>query len=413
MQSEPGHPKGCPGLALLPAGGYNDKKCKEAGSLAVQLAQLLQKVEDQEVQLLAGARGLQTPIRWVHMVEGTEISSFLEGGELAFVTGIALGPGCTLERLIRDIQAHCAGGVVVNVGPYIPQVPAEVIAFCDERDFPLLAVPWHVHMAVMMKRFSEAILLSERVQSEWAAALENAVRYPEQETLYLPALERRGLRAEWSYCVALLEPAEAQALPACLCAVENCLTAHHPDIGFAELEGRVALLFANCPEQVQAKALQSLLQACRSALPETALYAGVGRATHSARCIATSYHLAQKVLLLQKKRAAPWQPAAYKELGVYRLLMAVDDPELLHEYTSALLGPLLALGGANDMDYIGFLRTWIDCGCSTQRTAEQLFLHRNTVDYHLRRISGLLGADLALLDTRLQVSLALKLLELG
>ena len=41
-----------------------------------------------------------------------------------------------------------------------------------------------------------------------------------------------------------------------------------------------------------------------------------------------------------------------------------------------------------------------------------MFLHRNTVDYQLRRIAGLLDADLSQLDTRFQLSLALKALEL-
>lgn len=95
-----------------------------------------------------------------------------------------------------------------------------------------------------------------------------------------------------------------------------------------------------------------------------------------------------------------------------RLLEAVEDQELLREYTAALLGPLRTFDSANNTDYVGFLRTWIACDCSSQRTAEQMFLHRNTVDYHLRRIAGLLDADLSQLDTRFQLSLALKALEL-
>ncbi|MGN0974858.1 MAG: PucR family transcriptional regulator [Gemmiger sp.] len=380
--------------------------------MAVRLERLLEDVPDQEIQLLAGAGGLQTPIRWVHMVEGIEISSFLEGGELAFVTGIALCPECTLEQLVQNIQAHGAGGAIINVGPYIPQIPQSVIDFCDERDFPLLSVPWHIHMAVIMKRFSEAILLSDRAQNEWTAALKNAVFHPNEEALYLPALESRGLRSGWSYCVALLEPETTEGMPACLRTVENCLTVHYPDVNFAGLNGQVVLLFANCTDERIEETVQAVLDACAAALPGTALYAGTGRATRSARCIAASWRLAQKVLLLQKRRNAAGRPACYRELGAYRLLMAVDDPELLREYTSALLGPLRASDSANGTDYIGFLRTWLDCDCSSQRTAERMFLHRNTVDYHLHRIAALLEVDLSTLDTRLQLSLALKALEL-
>ena len=91
--------------------------------MAVRLERLLEAVEDQEICLLAGASGLRTPIRWVHMVEGTEISTFLEGGELAFVTGIALCPECTLEQLVRDIQAHGAGAFSSMWGPISRRCP--------------------------------------------------------------------------------------------------------------------------------------------------------------------------------------------------------------------------------------------------------------------------------------------------
>ena len=47
--------------------------------MAVRLQKLLEKVTDQEITVLAGREGLKNPIRWVHMVEGVEISTFLEG----------------------------------------------------------------------------------------------------------------------------------------------------------------------------------------------------------------------------------------------------------------------------------------------------------------------------------------------
>lgn len=385
--------------------------------MAVQLARLLEGVQDQEIEVLAGAAGLQNPIRWVHMVEGLEISSFLEGGEMAFVTGIALSEECTLEMLIRGIQERGAGGALVNVGPYITEIPKAVIAFCNETNFPLLMVPWHIHMAIIMKHFSEEILRSDWAQTEWTAALRSAVFHSEREELYYAAFDSRGLHIEWSYCVALLAPMieddqDASAIVhRCLQLVENRVTMRYPEVQFAELSGQIVLLFANQSIERITEIVQDLLDTCHRR-QDAEMYAGIGRTTASARCIAASYQLARKVLQLQMRRGAAWQPVAYNELGVYRLLMAIGDQELLHEYAVSTLGPVIDYDKANGTDYVGFLTTWLDCECSPQRTAERLFLHRNTVDYHLRRISSLLDGDLSRLDTRVQLDLAIKLLEL-
>lgn len=375
--------------------------------MAVPLVQLLATVPDQEIRVAAGVNGLQNPIRWVHMVEGIEISSFLEGGELAFITGIALNETCTLERLIRQIQLHGAGGVVVNTGPYIKAIPPEVSAFCNAQGFPLLVVPWRVHMATIMRRFSQALLHSEQEQTEWTAAVKNMIFRPQEESLYRPALESRGLQSEWSYCITLLEPADPAQMQNCLCAVEDCLTERGTRMYYAELNGQIVLLSANCAvEEIRAD-VQAVVQACGAGV-----YAGTGRVTKSIRCLAVSHHLAQKVLNLQKKRRAIGEPAFYADLGVYRLLMSVEKQEL-GEYTAAILGPLQAADAASDTAYMDFLRTWLNCGCSTQRTAEQLFLHRNTVEYHLRRIGTLLHIDMSDLNARLQLNLALKILDMG
>lgn len=380
--------------------------------MAVPLQKLLDMVQDQEVTVWAGREGLDHMVRWVHMVEGTEISSFLEGGEMVFVTGIALGDRLTLFDLVRDIQSRGAGGVLVNIGPYIKELPQEVIDFCESKNFPLLTVPWHIHMAIIMKRFSEEILLSDQSWQELGGAIRNAVFAPDRPEGYLPVFDRHGLAPEQHYCVALLEQLDP-AVPdrRVLLEVEHQLTAKAPQAAFATVNGRILLLCPDFTEQQTAVLAGAVLASCRRAAPQTVLCAGVGRMTKSVRCISKSYHLAEKVLQLQKQWGRTGTVSSYSEQGVYRVLMGVEDSGLLREYVAAVLAPLLDFDRTNETDYTGFLRTWLACGCSAQRTAEQLFLHRNTVDYRLRRIEELLGLDLASFDDRVQLDLALKLME--
>ena len=55
--------------------------------------------------------------------------------------------------------------------------------------------------------------------------------------------------------------------------------------------------------------------------------------------------------------------------------------------------------------------TYLECGCNLIRTAERLFLHKNTLLYRLNHIKGILRCDLSDADDRLLLMLSFKLLE--
>lgn len=52
------------------------------------------------------------------MVETTEASDFLEGGEVAFTTGLGLGNRTNLLDLIRLMYEKKVAGVIVNTDLY-------------------------------------------------------------------------------------------------------------------------------------------------------------------------------------------------------------------------------------------------------------------------------------------------------
>lgn len=57
--------------------------------MAVTLRRLLEYVKDEELQILSGEDNIDRVVRWTHVVEAIEISTFLEGQEVAFTTGVA------------------------------------------------------------------------------------------------------------------------------------------------------------------------------------------------------------------------------------------------------------------------------------------------------------------------------------
>lgn len=389
--------------------------------MAVKLSELYECVKHMEITLVAGKKGLTNIVRWVHMVENEEISSFLEGQEVAFTTGIGLEKEQDLFSLVKQNYQNQASGMVINIGPYIKNISQEIYEFCDKHDFPLFQVPWHVHMAEIMRVFCFAITESEKINMELSSAVKNAIFFQDQENLYVPQLERHGFHVGWSYCLALIElkksdqdtVTEKVLREKLLQRIDSLLTHSYKRTFVFEAEGRLLLVFAKYQETKVKSILEDIV---KSSLPllskKNALFIGIGQSTKNIKCIAKSYRKAMSVLTLQKKKDNKNEVVLYRELGLYKLLLSIEDKEVVKEYHQETIGPLIQYDELNGSDYVQVLECYLKCSGSVKEVSERLYVHRNTINYKLNKIEEVLGCDLSDLNTRLVLSIALMVKEI-
>lgn len=172
--------------------------------MAVELQRLMEKVARMDITLIAGDNGIHNLVTWVHMVETAEASDFLEGGEVAFTTGLGLGNPADLLNLISLMYEKNVVGVIINIGPFIEEIPQDTIDFCNEHDFPLFTIPWKMHLAEVMRIFCFTLTKDEQRILATAAAFKNAIFFPQQNELYVVPLSQRGFYFEWSYSVCMM-----------------------------------------------------------------------------------------------------------------------------------------------------------------------------------------------------------------
>lgn len=82
------------------------------------------------------------------------------------------------------------------------------------------------------------------------------------------------------------------------------------------------------------------------------------------------------------------------------------------ESAERFLAPLLVHDEQRTTELLPTLRTWLRNDAQPSRTCEELFIHRNSLSYRLRRIQELLGISLDTLDGRATCLMALRLVEL-
>ncbi|UUZ96393.1 PucR family transcriptional regulator ligand-binding domain-containing protein [Paenibacillus sp. P25] len=93
-------------------------------------------------RIAAGVDGLHRPIRWVHILEISNIEKMIHGEEMILTTGVGLGADAAssvsfMEKLIR----HNAACLCIELGPYFGSVSGELLELADRSGFPLIVFP--------------------------------------------------------------------------------------------------------------------------------------------------------------------------------------------------------------------------------------------------------------------------------
>ena len=89
-----------------------------------------------------------------------------------------------------------------------------------------------------------------------------------------------------------------------------------------------------------------------------------------------------------------------------KLLLAVPDRRKLWEYETQTLGELERIDQETGSEYLKILKINLEENGNIQEVAAKCFLHRNTVAYHLKKISEITGKNLGETRNRTQWELA-------
>ena len=101
---------------------------------------------------------------------------------------------------------------------------------------------------------------------------------------------------------------------------------------------------------------------------------------------------------------------SYKPMNMKELFKFIPEKEV-RDTCGVTLKELAYPKNQTEEELRKTLQTYLTCGSCITKTAESLFVHRNTIKYRLKKCEEILGTDLSEEGTRFQVQLALLLTE--
>lgn len=373
--------------------------------MAITLQRLCEKASYlYGLRVLAGAQGMNSPVQWVHVVEDAEAAEFLHGGELIFTTGIAQQGTEWLLPFAEELRRRGVCGLVVNSGPYLTEMPSELLAFCNENQFPLMDIPWKTRLVDITRDFCNQIIRSEKEEEDIGTIFKNLMYYPEELPKYLPALESHNFDLNGTYrIVGAKFDCPPEQLTERLRQLRLMVSRHLPYIQAAFFEGKECL-FAVL-ENLDQEELHRILEQFQTEMNTagSGIHLAVGEATPLQE-LSAGFRRTAAVLRLAERRNR--SPLYYDELGTEKLLISVSDTRVLEEYRRAVLGRLESYDYENGTHFEEILERYLFCDGSVQRVAEEMFVHRNTVNYQINRIKKILGKDLSSMEERVELMLA-------
>jgi purine catabolism regulator len=104
--------------------------------------------------------------------------------------------------------------------------------------------------------------------------------------------------------------------------------------------------------------------------------------------------------------------AGFEQLGTYRLLLSMTEPDALRAFADALLAPLDRYDGEQRGELLPSLEAFLRHNARWETAASELYVHRHTLRYRMRKVEELTGRDLSNSFDRMEFWLALRARDL-
>ncbi len=369
-----------------------------------------------QLELVAGEKGLSNFFVWPHIMENIHAINFLHGHELVITTGMGKDSDEWLKNYITGLISKEASGLIVNLGPYIEEIPTDILDLCNRNDFPLFVLPWHIHLCDLIMEFCNRIIANDNTNISNAEAIKNAIFYPNTPDLYRIPLERNNFLLEGTFALMLIQMNRVSDTIQSANFENNFLLMLKLQINpwhihhciFVDND-QYYLIFNQITGPQLEPIVKELSDKIASAYINYSHHIGASEVKPDITSMPSLYEQAGSALRLAKKQELPY--ILFQASPVNKLLLSIPSTQILQEIYSTILGPLEAFDQKHHTDYLETLRNYIESDGSILETASRMYVHRNTINYRIHKIKNLLDNKLSSPEDRFQIQLAFHIRE--
>ncbi|WP_446899046.1 PucR family transcriptional regulator [Clostridium sp. LBM24168] len=390
----------------------------------------------ERMKIVAGAGGLDKVISWVHVIEIPNAVDYVKGGELLFMTGVVIGNDTeVLLKFVREINLRKLSGLVINVGPYIKSTPKEVIEFADKIDFPIFELPFEIRLIDVTQNICRSIF-TKKIQKESMnnfmkeiifediditdEVLNRAILYGYSINMYYCAIvvniDDFGSYIKFNklgdedvvldiknYIQAIIDEIIYKNNKKYFCVVQS-------DSFFlmVSLDKNEKMLDSSIRNKMVHIA-DSIKKEINKKLNHITVSIGIGGLCNDLSDFKTAISEGKKVLEILKRLNKSNCIVSYSDLGIFRLFFEMNTYNEMKKLFNENLLKLKEYDEKNSSYLIKTLNAYLKNNRNLGKTSEELYIHRNTMKYRVKRIEEILQCNLKDEETVFNIKLCMSI----
>lgn len=352
-----------------------------------------------KLNLVAGNNGINNIISWVYYSEDNSTIDFIRGNELIFTTGLEYNHTENwLLELIKNLIKHNACGLVINTGNYIKNIPNDIIDYCNTYNFPLITMPWEIHLVDIMQDYCNCIITEEQKSKNIAEIIKNLLLDREFSYEDCDILSENNYCLDGYYYVAKLNPSHL---------VQDSLTCIYKlSFNYSTIKYNLISINKDYFLVINSEDNSTCLDFLRSLSDKISskydIKFYVSSAIKGIKKLSIGYNQANKCSLIPSSDNCTF----YDDLGIYKLLLEINNKDSLTEFYNKSLGKLIDYDKRHNIDLLNTLKLYLLNNSSIQAVADATFTHRNTINYRIKKIKNILDVDIDNMTVKMEILLS-------
>ena len=368
-------------------------------------------------KLLAGKKGVGNIVHGVTMLESTDFSDAIMGGEIVLTSAffLSLFQDSGINYVVECKRKEAVGLCIKAKPEEKVKLPEEILDAADKLNFPLILFSPDASFPQMINAITYEVLRRDgydrRLSFEENFFQELLTSVQDRDTFFKRG-EMLGLERDEKLCALLLQPDDGE------CAEEVCDFCrnkwNHKCYTLTK-NTRVMVALRLTASELSKEAVieiaRDLLKQLGEAMPEVQFRMGIGRCHKEVTNFNKSFFEACSALSFSMLAHSTDNISHFNDLGVYRILFDYKNREELFQLYRDTVGVIMNYDQKNQTEYMETIRTYFNQNYSINNTAKKMFVHYNTILYRLNKIKTLFGIDLNNEEERINLYVSLRVAD--
>ncbi|MER6942900.1 helix-turn-helix domain-containing protein [Nonomuraea sp. NPDC000554] len=332
---------------------------------------------------------------------------YLRAGDLVLTSGVWYRRPSDCDSFADALWAADVAGLVVGL-VVLGELPSALVEACERRNLPLiLAAPDQsfgaITEAVAEESFAVEQRRAERARAQTLLDVLGTQQIPPGEvSAHLRLLGADPGLPTTALVVRLTGGSDGHDLPAVL---HEGLARKGRHLIVGGLPGEAVVLVNG---KTTRKSLSEELRGLAAARPGLRIAAGISEAASSVSRLAEALETARRGVEAAGDGAGPVSIMSAADVDTHELLLASLPASVRRSFREHLLGPVEEYDARHGSELLRTLDVFLETCGSWQRTADELYVHVNTLRYRMQRIEELTGRRMSSMRDRTDLYLALR-----